>query len=58
MQVTSLLSRHEHDRPGMDESCATCGHEHEHAPVGLWQTLIGVVFVVTEKRGDLHTVLR
>ncbi len=23
-----------------------CGHDHEHAPVRLWQTLIGVVFVL------------
>ncbi len=41
MQVTSLLSQHEHD-----EACATCGHDHEHAPVRLWQTLVGVVFVL------------
>jgi len=43
MQVTSLLSRlkrHDH-KPGL--SCA-CGHEH--APVRLWQTLVGVVFVI------------
>ena len=40
MQVTSLLSRdHEHD-----DSCSVCGPEH--APVHLWQTLIGVVFVL------------
>src|SRR5664279_3361648 len=43
MQVTSLLSRPEHEH---DESCATCGHDHEHAPVRLWQTLVGVVFVL------------
>ena len=43
MQVTSLLSRHDHEH---DESCASCGHDHEHAPVRLWQTLLGVVFVV------------
>src|SRR5664279_3019472 len=43
MQVTSLLSRHEHEH---GESCATCGHDHEHAPVRLWQTLVGVVFVL------------
>ncbi|HWW01700.1 MAG TPA: cation-translocating P-type ATPase [Candidatus Acidoferrum sp.] len=40
MQVTSLLSRHEHD-----DSCG-CDHDHEHAPVRLWQTLVGVVFVL------------
>src|SRR5437660_12136463 len=41
MQVTSLLSRQEHE-----ESCAACDHDHEHAPVELWQTLVGVVFVI------------
>jgi Cd2+/Zn2+-exporting ATPase len=41
MQVTSLLSQHEHEH---DESCSSCGHEH--APVRLWQTLLGVVFVL------------
>jgi Cd2+/Zn2+-exporting ATPase len=49
MQVTSLLSRdgHEHDS-AHDESCGACGHDHdhEHAPVRLWQTLVGVVFVL------------
>src|ERR1017187_7284755 len=43
MQVTSLLSRHEHEH---GETCETCGHDHEHAPVRLWQTLVGVVFVL------------
>jgi Cd2+/Zn2+-exporting ATPase len=48
MQVTSLLSRHEHDHFGREESCSVCGHEHEHehSPVHLWQTLLGVIFVV------------
>src|SRR5260370_13304550 len=41
MQVTSLLSRNEHE-----DSCSTCGPDHEHAPVRLWQTLVGVVFVL------------
>jgi Cd2+/Zn2+-exporting ATPase len=49
MQVTSLLSRkqrsHEHDHIGHDESCSVCGHEHEHTPVRLVQTLIGLLFV-------------
>src|SRR5258707_4066300 len=45
MQVTSLLSRRDyHD--DHDESCASCGHDHEHAPVRWWQTLVGVVFVL------------
>src|ERR1017187_531280 len=43
MQVTSLLSRHQHEH---DETCATCGHDHEHAPVRLRQTLVGIVFVL------------
>src|ERR1039457_5550257 len=43
MRVTSHLSRHEHEQ---DESCATCGHDHDHAPVRLRQTLVGIVFVL------------
>ncbi len=43
MQVTSLLSQHEHAE-GI--ACESCGHDHEHAPVRLWQTLVGVVFVI------------
>jgi Cd2+/Zn2+-exporting ATPase len=43
MQVTSLLTQHDHEH---DESCSSCGHDHEHAPVRLWQTLVGVVFVI------------
>ena len=42
MQVTSLLSHPRHDH---DPSCASC-HDHEHATVHLWQTLLGVVCVV------------
>jgi Cd2+/Zn2+-exporting ATPase len=44
MQVTSLLSRQEHEHG--DASCASCDHDHEHAPVRLWQTLLGVVLVI------------
>src|SRR5580692_10992658 len=39
MQVTSLISQHEHD-----DSCG-CGHDHEHSVVHLWQAVLGVVFV-------------
>src|SRR5437773_8476128 len=47
MQVTSLLSRHEHnDHPGQEESCSVCGHEHEHTPIRLKQTLFGLLFVI------------
>jgi Cd2+/Zn2+-exporting ATPase len=49
MQVTSLISQHEHDHHGHQhadgEHCSACGHDHEHAPVHLWQTLLGIVFV-------------
>jgi Cd2+/Zn2+-exporting ATPase len=38
MQVTSLLSREEHEHDHQD-------HGHEHIPVRLWQTVVGVVFV-------------
>ena len=40
MQVTSLLSQHEHD-----DKCG-CGHDHEHSVVHLWQAVVGVVFVL------------
>src|SRR5262245_53030682 len=50
MQVTSLLSRkgetHDHDHVDQEESCSVCGHEHEHAPVRLRQTLVGLLFVI------------
>ncbi len=50
MQVTSLLSRdepkHDHDHIGRKESCSLCGHEHEHTPIRLTQTLIGLIFVI------------
>lgn len=45
MQVTSLLSRRDYQELDQD-SCGPCGHDHDHAPVRLWQTLIGVVFVL------------
>jgi Cd2+/Zn2+-exporting ATPase len=40
MQVTSLLSQHEHD-----DKCG-CGHDHEHSVVHLWQAVLGVVLVL------------
>ncbi len=40
MQVTSLLSQHEHG-----PNCG-CGHDHEHSVVHLWQAVLGVVFVL------------
>ncbi len=60
MQVTSLLTRqesashhapphhHDHDpEHGHDpERCEGCGHDHEHIPVHLTQTLVGMMFIV------------
>ena len=40
MQVTSLLSEHEHG-----PECG-CGHDHEHSVVHLWQAVLGVVLVL------------
>ncbi|TSA41031.1 MAG: cation-translocating P-type ATPase, partial [Verrucomicrobiales bacterium] len=40
MQVTSLLSDHEHG-----DGCG-CGHDHEHSNVGLGWMLFGLVFVL------------
>ncbi len=40
MQVTSLLTQHEHG-----PECG-CGHDHEHSVVHLWQAVLGVVFVL------------
>src|SRR5204863_2069371 len=45
MQVTNLLSREE-DAHAHDEGCASCEDYHEHIPVRLQQTLVGVLFVV------------
>jgi Cd2+/Zn2+-exporting ATPase len=42
MQVTSLLSEHDHEH---GDDCG-CGHDHEHSVVHLWQTITGVVFVL------------
>jgi Zn2+/Cd2+-exporting ATPase len=53
MQVTSLLNReehhhhhHDHDHDHEHDLSCGCGADHEHAPVRLWQTLVGVVFVI------------
>src|SRR5271170_3332677 len=40
MQVTSLLSQHEHD-----DSCG-CGKDHEHSVVHMRQVGLGVIFVL------------
>src|SRR4026208_1108538 len=40
---TSLLS---HQEKAHTEDDLSCGCGHEHAPVRLWQTLVGIVFVL------------
>src|SRR6516225_792601 len=42
MQVTSLLSGHEHDHPHEPGH----GHDHEHSVTHLWQVVVGVVLVI------------
>ena len=37
----TMGSDHEHD-----ESCASCGHEHEHTPARFAQTIVGLIFVL------------
>ena len=54
MQVTSLLSRdpdhqHDHDHKNdheHDDDCVSCGHDHEHTPVRLTQTVVGLIFII------------
>ena len=58
MQVTSLLSRedhkhdhkhdhdHDHEHHKHDKDCVSCGHDHEHTPVRLTQTVVGVIFII------------
>src|SRR5262245_27606108 len=45
MQVTSLLSRQEHEHSA-DAACESCGHEHEHTPLRLKQTVAGLIFLL------------
>ena len=42
MQVTSLLSHHEHGH----EHETGSGHDHEHSVTHLWQAVVGVVLVI------------
>jgi Cd2+/Zn2+-exporting ATPase len=37
------LQKHAHEH---DPSCESCGHDHEHIPVHLGQTLVGLIFVI------------
>ena len=49
MQVTSLLSHHEHEH---GPQCG-CGHDHEHSVAHLWQAVVGVVLVLNAYVVDL-----
>src|ERR1051325_930207 len=52
MQVTSLLSQSEdaraldHQHDAACPECEPCGHDHEHTPIRLPQTLVGLIFVI------------
>ena len=46
MQVTSLLSHDEHHHHEHGENCESCGHDHSHTQIRLWQTLAGLLFVI------------
>src|SRR5260370_18884326 len=51
MQVTSFLSRQEHDHDhGHEhehgEGCASCGHDHEHTPLRFVKTSVVVALVI------------
>ncbi len=50
MQVTSLLSREENlpsrPPPESEAECPSCDHDHEHTPVRLSQTLVGLIFII------------
>ena len=46
MQVTSLLSRHDHEHGHDHKHGPSCGHDHEHATVHLWQAVLGIVLVL------------
>ena len=47
--TTRDIPEHAHDHLGPDEACSICGYqerEHEHTQIQLWQTLLGVLFVI------------
>ncbi len=46
MQVTSLLSRDDHDHKHDHKHGPSCGHDHEHATVHMWQAVAGIVLVL------------
>src|SRR5688500_18029185 len=47
--------KHDHDHPdhSHDADCGSCGHDHEHTPVRLTQTVIGLIFIINSYVVDL-----
>jgi Zn2+/Cd2+-exporting ATPase len=43
---------HDHDH-SHDDGCVSCGHDHEHTPVRLTQTVIGLIFIINAYVVDL-----
>jgi Cd2+/Zn2+-exporting ATPase len=43
---TNLLSHEEPHDHAHDAGCESCGHDHEHTPVRLTQTLVGLILVI------------
>ena len=60
MQVTSLLSReeseHHHDHDHDKEGCSSCGHDHEHSSVHLWQLLVLAIVYAREPEHPSHFI--
>lgn len=44
---------HDHHHDHDDPNCASCGHDHEHTPVRLTQTVIGLIFIINSYIVDL-----
>src|SRR5438046_5530337 len=52
MQTSILERQYEHDHTA-DPDCTSCGVDHEHTPVRLTQTVIGLIFVINSYVVDL-----
>jgi Zn2+/Cd2+-exporting ATPase len=37
---------HHHDHDHKHDDCSSCGHDHEHTPIKLHQTLVGLLFII------------
>jgi Cd2+/Zn2+-exporting ATPase len=45
MQTSILDRQHDHEHV-QDPDCASCGVDHEHTPVRLTQTVVGLIFII------------